>query len=588
MAISSLFNKLMGKGVLGNVGDTVVSMGKDAQEAYAQHTNAVGQSVFGRSYDPKLKQPTKPTIKPERLDQSNISQQQERIKKLKAIDEAKRTGADKSELSKLEGFEAERIKYLDDEKQYLADSKDFNENSLLGKLSGAIPLAKDETKETVLEAATKAGTVNAEQKSALDYFMIQNQGKAYTPDSIKETFDKRDKSVTDKFQTKQATFLETPTSMPGMSEIGKDGSQKDLITLGAGAAVGGIVGSAMYDNTEGGMLTGLAGAGLGRGVARAVNKNLDSITAYGMKSVLGDQLVKEGDKVGYGIDAATKAKMQKLGVADADKLDVDVTTGKVTQGGKDFDLEAQRKATEGKATELTMEDIGFGDKVDNKTDTVKTFTENLINAEEKALTTSVDNIKTDTNISSLMKNKAADDATHNVSGYNINVKKDAQLTEDIIKQQVVEQRKANLAKDNDNLLKHPDYKTNKAASDKTIFENQMKSQALTNDGKKNVSLLEDQAKAAHAAIFKPQKNVAVTKEQADTMNLNNLKSKKESDLGAVQNIAKNMLTNPGGAGRLTGQYRNMILGGAALSGVAFTSNKRDYRRGINANKGNRI
>lgn len=523
MAISSLFNKLMGKGVLGNVGDTVVSMGKDAQEAYAQHTNAVGQNVFGAPVTSGTAQDT-----------------------------------------------------------------------LMKQLSGATPLAKDETKETVLEAATKAGTVNAEQKSALDYFMIQNQGKAYTPDSITKTFAARDASVKDKFQTKSATFLETPTSMPGMSGIGEEGAgrekiKKDLITLGAGAAVGGIIGSAMYDNAEGGMLTGLAGAGLGRGVARAVNKNLDSITAYGMKSVLGDQLVKEGDKVGYGIDAATKAKMKKLGVTDADKLDVDVTTGKVTQGGKDFDLEAQRKNTEVNATkELTMEDIGFGDKVANKTDTVKTFTENLINAEEQALTASVDNIKKDSNISTLMSNKATSDVMHSVDGYNINVKKEELLSENMIKQQVVEQNKAKLAKANQDLLADPSYKTNRAASDKTIFENEMKSQALTKDGARNASLLEDQAKAAHAAIFKPQKNAAVTKDQADTMNLNNLKSKKESDLGAVQNIAKNMLTNPGGAGRLTGQYRNMILGGAALSGVAFTSNKRDYRRGINANKGNRI
>jgi hypothetical protein len=187
-----------------------------------------------------------------------------------------------------------------------------------------------------------------------------------------------------------------------------------------------------------------------------------------------------------------------------------------------------------------------------------------------------------------MINKASADTPLNAGGYNINVKKNELLTEDMIKQQVLEQNKAKYAKANQDLLNDPDYKTNKTASDKTIFENEMKAQALTKDGARNASLLEDQAKAAHAAIFKPQKNVAVDAKQADTMNLNNLKSKKENDLGAVQNMAKNMLTNPGGAGRLTGQYRNMILGGAALSGVAFTSNKRDYRRGINANKGNRI
>ena len=37
MAISDLFNKLMGRGVLGNVGDTVVSMGKEAQEAISKN-----------------------------------------------------------------------------------------------------------------------------------------------------------------------------------------------------------------------------------------------------------------------------------------------------------------------------------------------------------------------------------------------------------------------------------------------------------------------------------------------------------------------------------------------------------------------
>lgn len=578
MTISSLFNKLMGKGVLGNVGDTVVSMGKEAQEVYAQHTNAVGKNVFG-------KDPAAPTYN--RVDETTYGTDASDFTRLSKL--STKTPDEERLFNEILQRNTQRAEYT----KYDAAKKTYDEQQgLLNKLSGATPLAKDETKETVLEAATKAGTINAEQKSALDYFMVQNEGKAYTPDSIDKTFAARDASVKDKFQTKSATFLETPTSMPGMSGIGEEGIgnekiKKDLITLGAGAAVGGIIGSAMYDNAEGGMLTGLAGAGLGRGVARAVNKNLDSITAYGMKSVLGDELVKEGDKVGYSIDTA---KMQKLGFKDANKLNVDVTTGKVTQAGKDFDLETQGKAYEKNATkELTMEDIGFGDKVDNKSDSVQTFTKTLINAEEQGVDTAISNLKNQyktQNKSKSINAKAKQNINLKDGEYQINIAKGAKPTNNLLREEVLKQRQINLQKQKQNVM--DDTTLTKQEKDKQLFENEMKSQAFTNDGKKNASLLEDQAKAAHAAIFKPQKNVAATKDQADTMNLNNLKSKKESDLGAVQNIAKNMLTNPGGAGRLTGQYRNMILGGAALSGVAFTSNKRDYRRGINANKGNRI
>ena len=581
MAISELFNKLMGRGVLGNVGDAVVSMGKEAQEAYSQHSNAVGKNVF-KDYD---KAPTAPSFN--RVDESAYQNDATTLAAIESVPEATRTVAQNTLFDEITKRNTQRQAFS----TYDAQKKVYDEQQgLMSKLSGGLPLGKDETKETILEAAQKAGTINESQKSALDYFMVQNQGKAYTPDSIDETFAVRDESIADKFQTKSATFLETPTSMPGMSEIGKGGLRNDLITLGAGAAVGGIVGSAMYDNAEGGMLTGLAGAGLGRGIARAINKNIDSISAYGMKTVLGDELIKEGDKVGYGLDDAAKKKMKKLGFADADNLDVDAATGKITNKTTkaEVDLEAQRKATEAKVTELSMEDIGLGAKVGNKDEQVGNFTKTLIDAEETALNTSVNTVKGDTTVNPLMTTKASTDTSLSAGGYNINVKKDELLTEDMIKQQVLEQNKAKYAKANQDLLNDPNYKTNKATSDKTIFENEMKAQALTKDGARNVSLLEDQAKAAHAAIFKPQKNVAVDAKQADTMNLNNLKSKKENDLGAVQNMAKNMLTNPGGAGRLTGQYRNMILGGAALSGVAFTSNKRDYRRGINANKGNRI
>ena len=578
MAISDLFNKLMGRGVLGNVGDAVVSMGKEAQETYKQHTNAVGKNVF-KDYD---KAPTAPTFT--RVDESVYGSD---AASLAAIPTGTRTTAQEILFNEIRNRNTQRQAYSN----YDAQKKVYDEQQgLMSKLSGGTPLLKDETKETVLAAAQKAGTINESQKSALDYFMVQNQGKAYTPTSIDETFAVRDESIADKFQTKSATFLETPTSMPGMSEIGKGGLRNDLITLGAGAAVGGIVGSAMYDNAEGGMLTGLAGAGLGRGIARAVNKNIESISAYGMKTVLGDELVKEGDKVGYGID---KAKMKTLGFADADNLEVDAATGKVTSKTTkaEVDLEAQRKATEANAkTELTMEDIGLGAKVGNKDEKVGNFTKTLIDAEEQGVEKAINNLKTNytkQNKSKTTRAKAKTDIDLTTSdGYNVQIQKGQTPTDDLLRQKVLEQRQANLSAQKQTL--NADTTMSKQDKDQALFQNEMKSQAFTNDGKKNVSLLEDQAKAAHAAIFKPQKNVAATAEQAQTMNLNNLKSKKENDLGAVQNMAKNMLTNPGGAGRLTGQYRNMILGGAALSGVAFTSNKRDYRRGINANKGNRI
>jgi hypothetical protein len=570
---------IFGRGVLGNVGDAVVSMGKEAQEAYSQHSNAVGKNVF--------KAPTAPSFN--RVDESAYSDDATKLAAIESVQKATRTDAQNTLFDEITERNTQRQAFS----TYDAQKKVYDEQQgLMSKLSGKTALGKDETKETVLEAAQKAGTINESQKSALDYFMVQNQGKAYTPDSIDKTFAARDESVVDKFQTKSATFLETPTSMPGMSKIGDDGDKNqfalknDLITLGAGAAVGGIVGSAMYDNAEGGMLTGLAGAGLGRGIARAINKNIDSISAYGMKTVLGDELVKEGDKIGYGLDDAAKAKMEKLGFADAKNLDVDVTTGKVINKATKAEVNLAEEGKKFNATELTMEDIGLGAKVGNKDEQVGVFTKNLIDAEEAALKTSVNNINADTTIASHKAVAPTTDQKINADGYDINVPANTQLTDDMIKQQVLKQREINLLNEKNTISSNT--VLSKEDKDKQLFFNEMKAQALTKDGARNASLLEDQAKAAHAAIFKPQKNVAVDAKQADTMNLNNLKSKKENDLGAVQNMAKNMLTNPGGAGRLTGQYRNMILGGAALSGVAFTSNKRDYRRGINANKGNRI
>lgn len=61
------------------------------------------------------------------------------------------------------------------------------------------------------------------------------------------------------------------------------------------------------------------------------------------------------------------------------------------------------------------------------------------------------------------------------------------------------------------------------------------------------------------------------------------------DTGITEAQRKMMLqTDPSKKTNVAMQNRLMTLGGGLLSGVAFTSNKRDYRRGFNKRRGNRI
>ena len=584
MAIADIlkgaYNYATGKGVLGNVMDYGAGALAANKAQYAEHTNAVGKNVFGTSYD------VKPTVSYGAIanDADLIA-----VNTRKSILDANtaRTAADDKELNTLNTNIAEFTKKRDD---FNTQTKTYDsQQHLMKQLTGEVPLPKDKTQAQVLEEAMTAGTINQEQKSALDYFMVQNKGQAYTEGSIDKAFQARDTSVKDKFQTTSATLLETPTSFPGLASADDNSTMSQLKGLGIGAAIGGIAGAALYENPEEGMVYGLAGAGLARGVTRAVKNNLDEISKYGMKTVLGGDFAEAGAKVGFGIDDATKNKMTKLGF-DTKDLKVDPVTGKVTNAAGDVNLADQMKTTEGKRNELSMEDIGLGNLVKDdaeKAKSVKTFTEELMNAEETAMNTKVNAAKTSAGGNLNTKAASDIDLTYD-SGKTIKFNKEEDLTEDAIRSRINAKRVEELNAQRDTITK--DATKAEPIKQKELFALDMQSQALTNDGKRNTSLLEDQAKKAHAEIFSaPKKGVAaVDEKQAQQMNLNSLKNKKESDLTGVQNIAKNMLTNPGGAGRLTGQYRNMILGGSALTGVAFTSNKRDYRRGINSNRGNRI
>lgn len=583
MAIADIlkgaYNYATGKGVLGNVMDYGAGALAANKAQYAEHTNAVGKNVFGN----------KPTVSYGAIgDDTALTEATAKKNTLESL--STRTADQNTELNTLN---TNITDYTTKKAAFDTQTKAYNsQQDLMKQLTGEVPLPKDKTQAQVLEEAMTAGTINQQQKSALDYFMVQNKGQAYTPDSINEAFKARDTSVKDKFQTTSATLLETPTSFPGLASADDNSTMSQLKGLGIGAAIGGIAGAALYENPEEGMVYGLAGAGLARGVTRAVKNNLDEISKYGMKTVLGGDFAEAGAKVGFGIDDATKTKMTKLGL-DTTGLDVDPVTGKVTNKAGDVDLAAQMKATEGKRNELSMEDIGLGNLVKDdaeKAKSVKTFTEELMNAEETAMNAKVGTATGDvTTKGQAIGSKAASDIDLAYeTGKTINFKSGEDLTEDAIRSRINAKRVEELNAQRDAIAKD----TTKAQpmKQKELFALDMQSQALTNDGKRNTSLLEDQAKKAHAEIFSaPKKGVAaVDEKQAQQMNLNSLKNKKESDLTGVQNIAKNMLTNPGGAGRLTGQYRNMILGGSALTGVAFTSNKRDYRRGINSNRGNRI
>lgn len=65
-----------------------------------------------------------------------------------------------------------------------------------------------------------------------------------------------------------------------------------------------------------------------------------------------------------------------------------------------------------------------------------------------------------------------------------------------------------------------------------------------------------------------------------------LRGTKDDSLGFVQSQAKSMLLSDRPS--MTQQSRGAIMGGAALSGMMFTSNKKDRRRGFNKHRGNRI
>lgn len=65
-----------------------------------------------------------------------------------------------------------------------------------------------------------------------------------------------------------------------------------------------------------------------------------------------------------------------------------------------------------------------------------------------------------------------------------------------------------------------------------------------------------------------------------------LRATNNDNLGFVQSQAKSMLLSDRPS--MTQQSRGAIMGGAALSGMMFTSNKKDRRRGFNKHRGNRI
>ena len=65
-----------------------------------------------------------------------------------------------------------------------------------------------------------------------------------------------------------------------------------------------------------------------------------------------------------------------------------------------------------------------------------------------------------------------------------------------------------------------------------------------------------------------------------------LRATNDDNLSFVQNQAKSMLLSDRPS--MTQQSRGAIMGGAALSGMMFTSNKKDHRRGFNKHRGNRI
>lgn len=93
--------------------------------------------------------------------------------------------------------------------------------------------------------------------------------------------------------------------------------------------------------------------------------------------------------------------------------------------------------------------------------------------------------------------------------------------------------------------------------------------------------------------FVPElKQASITPQQARQMNLETFETLgdeelKRANLTAAQRDAM-LETNPEKKGNVAMRNRMLTLGGGMLSGVAFTSRKRDHRRGFNKRRGNRI
>ena len=77
------------------------------------------------------------------------------------------------------------------------------------------------------------------------------------------------------------------------------------------------------------------------------------------------------------------------------------------------------------------------------------------------------------------------------------------------------------------------------------------------------------------------------KANLDTFRNLNEEQLKRANLTSAEREAM-LETNPTNKGNVAMRNRMLTLGGGMLSGVAFTSNKRDYRRGFNKRRGNRI
>ena len=84
----------------------------------------------------------------------------------------------------------------------------------------------------------------------------------------------------------------------------------------------------------------------------------------------------------------------------------------------------------------------------------------------------------------------------------------------------------------------------------------------------------------------------ITSQQARQKNLDTFRNLNEEELKRANLTSAEqqamLETDPTQKGNVAMRNRMLTLGGGMLSGVAFTSNKRDYRRGFNKRRGNRI